>query len=139
MNIMDILSNLPDNKNNLSNKIAKANEIRRIKSRSTDFISQILNFVGEENNYISNGLSWSSRTVDEQKISEEDKKELINVLVSEIKSLPEKLKSELNNFFEETKETKETKEDENKKTDSDSSATVTVSAEPVKASTMFGY
>lgn len=136
MNIMDILSNLPDNKNNLSNKIAKANEIRRIKSRTTDFISQILNFVGEENNYISNGLSWSSRTVDEQKISEEDKKELINILVSEIKSLPEKLKSELNNFFEETKETKE---DEDKKTDSDSSATVTVSAEPVKASTMFGY
>jgi len=136
MNIMDILSNLPDNKNNLSNKIAKANEIRRIKSRTIDFISQILNFVGEENNYISNGLSWSSRTVDEQKISEEDKKELINVLVSEIKSLPEKLKSELNNFFEETKETKE---DEDKKTDSDSSATVTVSAEPVKASTMFGY
>jgi hypothetical protein len=133
---MDILSNLPDNKNNLSNKIAKANEIRRIKSRTIDFISQILNFVGEENNYISNGLSWSSRTVDEQKISEEDKKELINVLVSEIKSLPEKLKSELNNFFEETKETKE---DEDKKTDSDSSATVTVSAEPVKASTMFGY
>ena len=133
MNIMDILSNLPDNKNNLSNKIAKANEIRRIKSRTIDFISQILNFVGEENNYISNGLSWSSRTVDEQKISEEDKKELINVLVSEIKSLPEKLKSELNNFFEETKE------DEDKKTDSDSSATVTVSAEPVKASTMFGY
>lgn len=136
MNIMDILSNLPDNKNNLSNKIAKANEIRRIKSRSTDFISQILNFVGEENNYISNGLSWSSRAVDEQKISEEDKKELINVLVSEIKSLPEKLKSELNNFFEETKETKE---DENKKTDSDNDTTVTVSAEPVKASTMFGY
>jgi len=136
MNIMDILSNLPDNKNNLSNKIAKANEIRRIKSRTTDFISQILNFVGEENNYISNGLSWSSRTVDEQKISEEDKKELINILVSEIKSLPEKLKAELNNFFEETKETKE---DEDKKTDSDSSATVTVSAEPVKASTMFGY
>jgi hypothetical protein len=133
---MDILSNLPDNKNNLSNKIAKANEIRRIKSRTTDFISQILNFVGEENNYISNGLSWSSRTVDEQKISEEDKKELINILVSEIKSLPEKLKAELNNFFEETKETKE---DEDKKTDSDSSATVTVSAEPVKASTMFGY
>ena len=133
MNIMDILSNLPDNKNNLSNKIAKANEIRRIKSRSTDFISQILNFVGEENNYISNGLSWSSRPIDGQKISEEDKKELINVLVSEIKSLPEKLKSELNNFFEETKE------DEDKKTDSDSSATITVSAEPVKASTMFGY
>ena len=136
MNIMDILNNLPDNKNNLSNKIAKANEIRRIKSRTTDFISQILNFVGEENNYISNGLSWSSRTVDEQKISEEDKKELINVLVSEIKSLPEKLKSELNNFFEETKETKE---DEDKKTDSDSGTTVTISTEPVKASTMFGY
>lgn len=136
MNIMDILSNLPDNKNNLSNKIAKANEIRRIKSRTTDFISQILNFVGEENNYISNGLSWSSRPIDDQKISEKDKKELINVLVSEIKSLPEKLKSELNNFFEETKETKE---DEDKKTDSDSSTTVTVSAEPVKGSTMFGY
>lgn len=136
MNIMDILSNLPDNKNNLSNKIAKANEIRRIKSRTTDFISQILNFVGEENNYISNGLSWSSRTVDEQKISEEDKKELINVLVSEIKSLPEKLKSELNNFFEETKETKE---DEDKKTDSDSGTAVTISTEPVKGSTMFGY
>jgi flagellar motility protein MotE (MotC chaperone) len=133
---MDILSNLPDNKNNLSNKIAKANEIRRIKSRTTNFISQVLDFVGEENNYISNGLSWSSRPIDGQKISEEDKKELINVLVSEIKSLPEKLKAELNNFFEETKETKE---DENKKTDSDSNTTVTISAEPVKASTMFGY
>lgn len=129
MNITDILNNLPEqNRNTLANKIQKNSEVRRIKGRIDNYITQILDFLGEESKYISNGLSYSENPVCGSKLTEEEKKELTNVLVSEIKSLPEKLKTEINKFFEETEYNSE-----NKKEDGEVEATVTkVSLEPEK-------
>lgn len=127
MNITDILNNLPEqNRNTLANKIQKNSEVRRIKSRVDNYISQILDFIGEESKYISNGLSYSENPSCGSKLTEEEKKELTNVLVSEVKSLPEKLKAEVNKFFEETEGSSE-----DKKEDGEVEATVTkVSLEP---------
>ena len=129
MNITDILNNLPEqNKNTLANKIQKNSEIRRIKGRIDNYITQILDFIGEESKYISNGLSYSENPVCGSKLTEEEKKELTNVLVSEVKSLPEKLKTEINKFFEGIEVNSE-----NKKEDGEVEATVTkVSLEPEK-------
>lgn len=128
MNITDILNNLPEqNKNTLANKIQKNSEVRRIKSRIDNYISQILDFLGEESKYISNGLSYSENPTCGSKLTEEEKKELTNILVSEVKSLPEKLKAEVNKFFEETEVGSE-----DKKEDSETIAT-TVSIDPVKS------
>ena len=128
MNITDILNNLPEqNRNTLANKIQKNSEVRRIKSRIDNYISQILDFLGEESKYISNGLSYSENPTCGSKLTEEEKKELTNVLVSEVKSLPEKLKAEVNKFFEETEVGSE-----DKKEDSETIAT-TVSIDPVKS------
>ena len=129
MNITDILNNLPEqNRNTLANKIQKNSEVRRIKSRMYNHITQILDFLGEESKYISNGLSYSENPVCGLKLTEEDKKELTDVLVSEVKSLPEKLKTEINKFFEGTEVNYE-----NKKEDGEVEATVTkVSLEPEK-------
>ena len=128
MNITDILNNLPEqNKNTLANKIQKNSEVRKIKGRIDNYISQVLDFLGEESKYISNGLSYSENPTCGSKLTEEEKKELTNVLVSEVKSLPEKLKAEVNKFFEETEGSSE-----DKKEDSETIAT-TVSIEPVKS------
>ena len=128
MNITDILNNLPEqNKNTLANKIQKNSEVRKIKGRIDNYISQILDFLGEESKYISNGLSYSENPTCGSKLTEEEKKELTNVLVSEVKSLPEKLKAEVNKFFEETESSSE-----DKKEDSETIAT-TVSIDHVKS------
>ena len=128
MNITDILNNLPEqNKNTLANKIQKNSEVRKIKGRIDNYISQVLDFLGEESKYISNGLSYSENPTCGSKLKEEKKKELTNVLVSEVKSLPEKLKAEVNKFFEETEGSSE-----DKKEDSETIAT-TVSIDPVKS------
>ena len=129
MNITDILNNLPEqNKNTLTNKIQKNSEVRRIKSRIDNYISQILDFLGEESKYISNGLSYSENPTCGSKLTEEEKKELTNVLVSEVKSLPEKLKAEVNKFFEETEGSSNS--EDNKKEDNE---TPTVSLDPVRS------
>ena len=128
MNITDILNNLPEqNKNTLANKIQKNSEVRKIKGRIDNYISQVLDFLGEESKYISNGLSYSENPTCGSKLTEEEKKELTNVLVSEVKSLPEKLKAEVNKFLEETESSSE-----DKKEDSETIAT-TVSIDPVKS------
>ena len=129
MNITDILNNLPEqNKNTLANKIQKNSEVRRIKSRIDNYISQVLDFLGEESKYISNGLSYSENPTCGSKLTEEEKKELTNVLVSEVKSLPEKLKAEVNKFFEETEGSSNS--EDNKKEDNE---TPTVSLDPVRS------
>ena len=129
MNITDILNNLPEqNKNTLANKIQKNSEVRRIKSRIDNYISQILDFLGEESKYISNGLSYSENPTCGSKLTEEEKKELTNILVSEVKSLPEKLKAEVNKFFEETEGSSNS--EDNKKEDNE---TPTVSLDPVRS------
>ena len=129
MNITDILNNLPEqNKNTLANKIQKNSEVRRIKGRVDNYITQILDFLGEESKYISNGLSYSENPTCGSKLTEEEKKELTNVLVSEVKSLPEKLKAEVNKFFEETEGSSNS--EDNKKEDNE---TPTVSLDPVRS------
>ena len=129
MNITDILNNLPEqNRNTLANKIQKNSEVRRIKGRIDNYITQILDFLGEESKYISNGLSYSENPTCGSKLTEEEKKELTNVLVSEVKSLPEKLKAEVNKFFEETEGSSNS--EDNKKEDNE---TPTVSLDPVRS------
>lgn len=126
MNIADVLNGLQDqNKNTLANKIQKNSEVRRIKSRAESFVSQILDFLGEESKYISNGLSYSDNPMYAGKLSEEEKKELTEYLVNEIKALPEKLKTEINKFFDTTSTNTSETEDEKKE---DTSA-----EQPIKA------
>lgn len=131
MNITDILENLPkENSNDLSTKISKNSEKRRIQSRIQSYITDILNFLGEENKYIQNGLNYSFPNRPST-LSDEDKKELTNFLVSEIKSLPEKLKTEVNSFFEDVSK------DEDKKEESSVSATIVKAPESIGS--VFGY
>lgn len=131
MNITDILGNLPkENSNDLSTRISKNSEKRRIQSRIQSYITDILNFLGEENKYIQNGLSYSFPNRPST-FSDEDKKELTNFLVSEIKSLPEKLKTEVNSFFEDVSK------DEDKKEESSVSATIVKAPESIGS--VFGY
>lgn len=133
MNITDILGNLPkESSDNLSTKISKKSEKRRIQSRIQSYITDILNFLGEENKYIQNGLNYSFPNRPST-LSDEDKKELINFLVSEIKSLPEKLKTEVNSFFEDVSKD----EDEDKKEESSVSATIVKVPESIGS--VFGY
>lgn len=132
MNITDILGNLPkESSNDLSTKISKNSEKRRIQSRIQGYITDILNFLGEENKYIQNGLNYSF-TTRQTTLSDEDKKELINFLVSEVKSLPEKLKTEVNSFFEDVSKDEGKKEEE-----SSVSATIVKTPEPIGS--VFGY
>lgn len=127
MNIADVLNGLQDqSKNTLANKIQKNSEVRRIKSRAESFVSQILDFLGEESKYISNGLSYSDNPMYAGKLSEEEKKELTEYLVNEIKALPEKLKTEINKFFDTT--STNTSESEGEKKEDDASA-----EQPIKA------
>lgn len=134
MNITDILGNLPkESSDNLSIKISKKSEKRRIQSRIQSYITDILSFLGDENKYIQNGLSYNSFPNRPSTISDEDKKELINFLVSEIKSLPEKLKTEVNSFFEDVSKD----EDEDKKEESSVSATIVKVPESIDS--VFGY
>ena len=130
MNIADVLNGLQDqNKNTLANKIQKNSEVRRIKSRAESFVSQILDFLGEESKYISNGLSYSDNPMYAGKLSEEEKKELTEYLVNEIKALPEKLKTEINKFFDTTSTNTSETESEKKEDDAkDASA-----EQPIKA------
>lgn len=125
MNIADILGNLPKpNENALSTEISKKTEIRRIKSRIENYITEIINYLGEETNYIQNNFSYGgpNRVI----LSDEDKKELINFLVSEVKKVPEKITTEINSFFEGVNKT------------SDSDEKTSDSEEKVKVS-VFGY
>lgn len=130
MNIADVLNGLQDqSKNTLANKIQKNSEVRRIKSRAESFVSQILDFLGEESKYISNGLSYSDNPMYAGKLSEEEKKELTEYLVNEIKALPEKLKTEINKFFDTTSTNASETEGEKKEDDAkDASA-----EQPIKA------
>ena len=127
MYITDILNNLPKSDNTLAKKIAKKTEERRIKERIESFISSVLSYLGEESEYIQKGLSYSIQPI--SKISEEDKKELTNILVSEIKSVPDKLRSEINKFLSDS----ETETDDKKETE------VEVSVSQVKTPELFGY
>lgn len=130
MNIADVLNGLQDqSKNTLANKIQKNSEVRRIKSRAESFVSQILDFLGEESKYISNGLSYSDNPMYAGKLSEEEKKELTEFLVNEVKALPEKLKTEINKFFDSTSANTSETESEKKEDDTkDASA-----EQPIKA------
>jgi hypothetical protein len=130
MNIADVLNGLQDqSKNTLANKIQKNSEVRRIKSRAESFVSQILDFLGEESKYISNGLSYSDNPMYAGKLSEEEKKELTEFLVNEVKALPEKLKTEINKFFDSTSASTSETEGEKKEDDAkDASA-----EQPIKA------
>ncbi len=131
MNITDILGNLPkESSNELSTRISKNSEKRRIQSRIQSYITDILNFLGEENKYIQNGLSYSFPN-HSTTLSDEDKKELTNFLVSEVKSLPEKLKTEVNSFFQDVSK------DEDKKEESSVSATIVKTPESIGS--VFGY
>lgn len=131
MNITDILGNLPkENSNVLSTRISKNSEKRRIQSRIQNYITDILNFLGEENKYIQNGLNYGLPNR-QSTLSDEDKKELTNFLVSEVKSLPEKLKTEVNSFFEDVSK------DEDKKEESSVSATIVKAPESIGS--VFGY
>lgn len=130
MYITDILNNLPkQNGNSLSAKITKNTEARKIRVRLENYISQILDYLGEENDFITKGLSYNYGS----KISDEDKKELLDLLVSEVKMFPDKLKTEINKFFSDINTVeKEDKEEAN--------VTVTaVKALEPKEGSVFGY
>ena len=135
MYIADILNNLPkENTNSLTAKISKNAEVRRIKGRLENYVSQVLDFLGEENAYINRGLTYSSNPAD-CKLSEQDKKELTDLLVSEVKSFPDKLKAEINKFFEGV-DTSSKEDKENKTTGVE--LTLTKAVEP-KEGSVFGY
>jgi len=115
---MDISNIFKTAENKMSIQIAKNTEIRKINQSIENYISRIIDYIGEENRYIANGFTYGSTP--NCLLSETDKKELVNTLITKVKELPEKLKAELDKFFEgmklDTEEEKETPEAEDEST-----------------------
>lgn len=133
MNITDILNNLPEKANNsVASKMNKKNRERRIERRIEDIVSEILDFVSGEYNLLNDDRPTSPYLYSD-KLSPEDRKELTNILISKVKSLPDKIKSELDDFFKGTEETG------NKDESKDATAEITVTTVPEAPKPLFNY
>jgi len=99
---MDISNMFKTAENKMSAQIAKNSEIRKIDQRIEDMITRVIDFLGEENRFIVNGLSYGQPAFI---LSDVDKKELTNTLVAKIKEFPKKLDAELGKFFDGIKDT----------------------------------
>ena len=121
--------------NNLSNQIALKCEIRNIEKRVNYFIDDILNFISEKNKYINKNLSYCSDS-NGIVLTTEQKNMLNKEVEKAVKSIPERLASELNKIYGGINNQPEKKETER--------ATVVATAVPAPAETSnavdyFGY
>jgi lipopolysaccharide biosynthesis regulator YciM len=131
MNITDILNNIPEKSNNsISEKMNKAKQLRRIERRIEDFVSEVLDFVSCEYNSLNS--AQPAPYFASERLSEEDKKELTNVLLTKVKALPDRIRAELDKYLKDSEET-------DNKDNKEVSAEITVATVPEAPKPIFNY
>ena len=118
---------------NLSNQISIKCEIRNIEKRVNYFIDDILNFIAEKNKFINRNLSYCSNENFGIVLTTEQKNMLNKEVEKAVKSIPERLTSELNKLYSGISNQPEKKEEEK--------TTVVTTTAPVKDVPVnyFGY
>lgn len=134
MNIIDMLKDNSSD-NNLSNQIAIKCEIRNIEKRVNYIIDDVLNFIAEKNKFINRNLSYSSDENFGVVLTTEQKSMLNKEVEKAVKSIPERLTSELNKLYNGTSNQPEKKEEEKTTV----VATVTPPVEAAGPVNYFGY
>ena len=144
MNIVDMI-NLPQNKpNSVSSKLAVQYEMRNIEKKVDDIIANLLDWLIRENSIIDKGVGYSLEA--KYYFSEEDKTKLRNKLKEIALSIPEKIKSEISEVFNENDEDDENDKDEKKednkeseKPDNDSIEVKVTPPTQFNPNSIFGY
>lgn len=138
MDITDILKNLPtgDKASQLTKNVRLNTEKRRVARRAEEFVSEIIEYVAQEVNYINNGLTYNykyySPQDNEVALTTEEKDSLIEELKASIATIPDKLRTSLAQVFQSSGsgESKTTEEPKNE---------VEVVAKPAITFSSFNY
>lgn len=136
MDITDILKNLPtgDKASQLTKNVRLNTEKRRVARRAEEFVSEIIEYVAQEVNYINNGLTYNykyySPQDNEVALTVEEKNALIEELKASIATIPEKLRTSLAQVFSINGESKTEEEPKNE---------VEVVAKPAITFSSFNY
>ena len=136
MDITDILKNLPtgDKASQLTKNVRLNTEKRRVARRAEEFVSEIIEYVAQEVNYINNGLTYNykyySPQDNEVALTVEEKNALIEELKASIATIPEKLRTSLAQVFSTNGESKTEEEPKNE---------VEVVAKPAITFSSFNY
>lgn len=141
MDITDILKNLPtgDKASQLTKNVRLNTEKRRVARRAEEFVSEIIEYVANEVNYINNGLTYNYKCCSPQDNNEialtsEEKDALIEELTASIATIPDKLRTSLAQVFQTSGgESKENKTAEEPKSE------VEVVAKPAITFSSFNY
>jgi hypothetical protein len=143
MNIIDIVGgSIKPQQNEIANKIAVKAEIKRIEGRVDQIIQDILGYYSSESEYINNNLSYGYGVATKRILSQEDKDILLKKLEEVVKSIPEKMKENINDIFSSSTDEKEKSSDDTETKTTQETAAVPVQAQqPVAttASSIFGY
>lgn len=113
MDITDILKNLPtgDKASQLTKNVKLNTEKRRVARRAEEFVSEIIEYVAQEINYINNGLTYNYAYQTPQNkeipLTSEEKDALIEELKTSIATIPDRLKTSLAQVFQVSGENKE--------------------------------
>lgn len=141
MNIIDIVSgSIKPQQNEIANKIAVKSEMKRIEGRVEQIMQDVLRYYTDESDYINNNLGYNIGST-KRIISQEDKDALLKKLEETIKTIPEKLKENLNDIFTSSSEEKP-KDSENTEENPSRETTASVQIQQPVASTagsIFGY
>lgn len=145
MNIIDIVNgSIKPQQNEIANKIAVKSEMKRIECRVEQIMQDVLRYYTDELDYINNNLSYSScGPIGSTKriLSQEDKDALLKKLEETIKTIPEKLKENLNDIFTSSSEEKPKASENTEETQSQETTASVQIQQPVAstASSIFGY
>lgn len=143
MNIIDIVSgSIKPQQNEIANKIAVKSEMKRIEGRVDNILQDILRYYSEESDYINNNLSYGSYgplNSTKRILSQEDKDVLLKKLEEVIKSIPDKLKENLNDVFTLSAEKPKTSEDTEEAQETTASVTTPQQSVASTTGSIFGY
>lgn len=142
MNIIDIVNgSIKPQQNEIANKIAVKSEMKRIEGRVEQIMQDVLRYYTDESDYINNNLSYGCGGSTKRILSQEDKDALLKKLEETIKTIPEKLKENLNDIFTSSSEEKPKASENTEETQSQETTAPVQIQQPVAstASSIFGY
>lgn len=142
MNIIDIVNgSIKPQQNEIANKIAVKSEMKRIEGRVEQIMQDVLRYYTDESDYINNNLSYGCGGSIKRILSQEDKDALLKKLEETIKTIPEKLKENLNDIFTSSSEEKPKASENTEETQSQEATAPVQIQQPVAstASSIFGY
>lgn len=123
MDITDILKNLPtgDKASQLTKNVKLNTEKRRVARRAEEFVSEIIEYVAQEIDYINNGLTYNYAYQTSQNkeipLTSEEKDALIEELKTSIATIPDRLKTSLAQVFQVSGENKTEEEEQKSETE----------------------